>query len=102
MISSIDKLAPISPVEAADGAGKTARADNAIGSFGSIFQSAIDNVTATNAEKTQLQYQLAVGELDNPALLTIASTKYQIAVNLLVQLRNKALEAYSEITRISL
>ena len=36
------------------------------------------------------------------AALTIASTKNEIAVSLLVQLRNKALDAYSELTRISL
>jgi flagellar hook-basal body complex protein FliE len=72
------------------------------GIFGDIFQSAIENVKQTEAEKNEAEYLLATGQLDNPALLTIASTKNQIAVELLVQLRNKALEAYQEITRISL
>ena len=70
--------------------------------FGDIFMSAIENVKQTDAEKTQAEYLLATGQLDNPAVLTIAATKNQIAVELLVQLRNKALEAYQEITRISL
>jgi flagellar hook-basal body complex protein FliE len=39
--------------------------------------------------------------LDNPATVTIAATKSELAVELLVQLRNKALDAYSELTRIS-
>lgn len=72
------------------------------GMFGDIFKSAIENVKETDAEKTEAEYLLATGQLDNPAVLTIASTKNQIAVELLVQLRNKALEAYQEITRISL
>ena len=72
------------------------------GIFGDIFQSAIENVKQTEAEKNEAEYLLATGQLDNPGLLTIASTKNQIAVELLVQLRNKALEADQEITRISL
>ena len=72
------------------------------GLFGDIFASAIESVKQTEAEKTQAEYLLATGQLDNPAVLTIAATKNQIAVELLVQLRNKALEAYSEITRIGL
>lgn len=70
--------------------------------FGDIFMSVIENVKQTDAEKTEAEYLLATGQLDNPSVLTIASTKNEIAVELLVQLRNKALDAYSEITRISL
>ena len=43
--------------------------------IGDIFPSAIENVRQTDAEKTQAQYLLATGQLDNPAALTIASTK---------------------------
>ena len=70
--------------------------------FTSIFQSAIQNVKDTDAEVVQTQYLLATGQLDNPAATSIASTKNEIAVNLLIQLRNKALDAYSELTRLSI
>ncbi|MBQ3076358.1 MAG: flagellar hook-basal body complex protein FliE [Clostridia bacterium] len=70
--------------------------------FDTIFRSAIENVKQTDAAKTETEYLLATGQLDNPAVMGIASTKAQIAVDLLVQLRNKALDAYSELTRISL
>ena len=56
----------------------------------------------TDAEKTQMEYLMATGQLDNPALLTIASTKAQLSVDLLVQLRNKSMEAYNELMRINL
>ncbi len=69
--------------------------------FADIFQSAIENVRQTDAEKNQQEYLLSVGELDNPAELTISATKAQTAVELLVQLRSKSLEAYNEIMRIS-
>lgn len=72
------------------------------GSFTDIFQSAIDAVRETDKEKTQMEYLMATGQLDNPALLTIASTKAQLSVDLLVQLRNKSMDAYNELMRISL
>ena len=48
------------------------------------------------------RYLLATGQLDNPAELTIAQTQAAMSVELLVQLRNKALDAYSELMRISM
>lgn len=70
--------------------------------FTDIFKSAIQGVRETDAEKTQMEYLMATGQLDNPALLTIASSKAQLSVDLLVQLRNKSMEAYNEIMRINL
>ena len=72
------------------------------GLFASIFQNVIQNVRDTDAENVQAQYLLSTGQLDNPAAATIAATKYGISVDLLVQLRNKALDAYSELTRMSI
>lgn len=67
-----------------------------------IFGAAVDAVKETDAAKTQMEYLMATGQLDNPALLTIASTKAQLSVQLLVQLRNRALDAYNELMRISI
>lgn len=71
-------------------------------SFTDIFTYAIDAVKETDAEKTHLEYLMATGQLDNPAELTIASTKAGYAVDLLIQLRNKAVDAYNELMRISM
>ncbi len=70
--------------------------------FASIFESAIDNVIETDAVKNDLEYKLATGQLDNPAELTIAATEASISVSLLVQLRNKALDSYSELMRMGM
>ena len=69
--------------------------------FGQIFKSLIQNVVDTDAEFTQAQYLLATGQLDNPAQLSIAAYKNQIAVDLLVQMRNKALDAYNELKNMN-
>lgn len=70
--------------------------------FIDILTSAVENVQVTDAEKNQMEYLLSVGELDNPAELTIATTKAQVAVELLTKLRTSGLEAYNEIIRISI
>ena len=69
--------------------------------FGQIFNSLIQNVKDTDAEFTQAQYLLATGQLDNPAQLSLAAYKNEIAVDLLVQLRNKALDAYNELKNMN-
>ncbi len=95
-------ITPISQLSSIHGMEKTEQTDAQTGVFGSIFQSAIQNVKETSKEKSQAEYLLATGQLDNPAALTIAAGKSQVAVDLLVQMRNKALEAYNELTRINM
>ena len=70
--------------------------------FASIFKTAVQNVKETDAEYKESQYLLATGQLDNPAATMVAASKSAAAVNLLIQLRNKAQDAYSELTRINL
>ena len=105
-MAPIEQLTPLAGINPVTGekVHKTGTLADAAGQsvFGSIFQSAIDNVKQTDAQKTQAQYLLSTGQLDNPAALTIAAEKESIALDLLIQLRNKALDAYSELTRINL
>lgn len=98
MITPIEQLAPLM----AGKQSQTTEAESDHGMFLSVFQSAIDNVKQTDAEVVNNEYLLSTGQLDNPAILTISETKSAMAVELLVQLRNKALDAYSELTRINL
>lgn len=69
--------------------------------FKNIFTSAVQNVIDTDHDYTNKQYLLATGQIDNVADVTIAGAKAQLAVDLLVQLRNSALTAYNEILRIN-
>ena len=70
--------------------------------FGSIFRSLVQNVKDTDAEFVQAQYLLATGQLDNPAQVSLAAYKNEIAVDLLIQMRNKALDAYSQLTSLNI
>ena len=69
--------------------------------FGSLFSDLIQNVKDTDAEFTQAQYLLATGQLDNPAQLGIAGYKAELAVSLLIQMRNRALDAYNELKNMN-
>ena len=69
--------------------------------FGSLFTGLIQNVKDTDAEFTQSQYLLATGQLDNPVQVSIAAYKNEIAVDLLIQMRNRALDAYNELKNMS-
>ena len=98
MIQAIEKLNPVGSLLKEEKTGST----NGANPFESIFRSAVEQVKQTDAEKNQAEYLLATGQLDNPAELMTALTKNELSVSLLVQLRNKALDAYSELARISI
>ena len=72
------------------------------GIFKDIFTNMVNNVTETEETLEQQEYLLATGQLDDAHTVTIAASEAQMAVDLLVQMSNKALDAYNELMRISL
>ena len=70
--------------------------------FADIFKSAIENVRASEDVVAKAEYQLSTGTLDNPAQLSLELYKARASMSLLVNLRQKALDAYSELSRINL
>lgn len=70
--------------------------------FREIFQSVIDNVEETEAVTQMDAYKLSIGEMDDMHTMMINAFKADAALQTMVQLRNKFLEAYSEIMRTNL
>ena len=70
--------------------------------FKGIFEEAVQNVKSTEQELTNQQYLLATGQIEDAHTVMIAASQAQVAVDMLVQLRNKALDSYNELMRISL
>lgn len=101
MITPIERMGAIASLQQSDALEQT-QGQEQKGMFASVFQNAIDNVKETDADLVQGQYLLSTGQLDNPSTVMIAAVKNETAVSLLVQLRNKALDAYNELTRISM
>lgn len=69
--------------------------------FSDIFDSLVENVNSTNSSFEGDIVKAAEGELDNPHQLVIDSTKASIALQLLSNVRNDALNAYNEIIKMS-
>lgn len=104
-LAPIEKLTPITPLAPlgrSKNVEETGEAKPGESIFESIFRNAIQNVKDADAEFSEAQYLLSTGQLDNPATALIAYTKEEVAVNLLIQLRNRAMDAYSELTRMSI
>lgn len=70
--------------------------------FRDVFQSVIDNVRKSEDNVAKQEYLLSTGQMDNPAQLSMALYKAEVSMQMFVQLREKALSAYNEISRISL
>ena len=101
-IGSLNYMQAAFPYMKEQNEGRIINFASATGMFESVLRSTIDNVKETEAAAVEAEYLMATGQLDNPATLLIAQTKSNIAVELLVQMRNKAMEAYSEITNINM
>ncbi|WP_283607255.1 flagellar hook-basal body complex protein FliE [Faecalispora anaeroviscerum] len=95
----ITPIQPIKSLEALDQA--TTAVDKAQLPFQSLFQDAVNNVKETDQAVQNEVYKLATGQSDNLHNIVIASQKATMSVQLLVQLRNKALDAYNEVMRMS-
>lgn len=70
--------------------------------FRSILEDAVQDVKTTQADYEDKLYLLATGQIDDGHTVPIAAAQAQLSIDLLVQLRNKALDAYNELMRISL
>ncbi|NLJ30191.1 MAG: flagellar hook-basal body complex protein FliE [Clostridiales bacterium] len=96
----------IQPIQLISDLTKTAGTQNTSGTentlpFQDLLQDAVNNVKTTNADLTTELNNLATGQTDDLHNVTIASQKATLSVQLMVQLRNKALDAYNEIMRIT-
>lgn len=73
-----------------------------VASFTDIFRTIAKEAADAQAKANQTDYLLATGQLENPAVASIAWSEAELSVSMLAQLRNKALDAYSELMRISM
>lgn len=98
--NTIQKIsAPVKPGQEEQSA--TALDEVKQSAFGSLFKDMIQDVKDTDAEFTQAQYLLSTGQIDNPAQVNLAGYKAELAVELLIEVRNRALEAYNELKNMN-
>ena len=68
--------------------------------FGDTVGQALEAVSAAEHDADALTQRLAAGEDVGVHELMVATTKAQLSVEVLVQVRNRAVEAYTEIMRM--
>ena len=71
------------------------------GGFGTAIAGALENVQALHSTSDGLAVQAATGELTDVHDYLIASSEAKLATEVTVAVRNKAVEAFSEIMRLT-
>lgn len=69
-------------------------------SFMDHLKSGLDEVNSLQKKADNMAMQVAAGKSENLHETMIATTQAEISFNLMVQLRNRALEAYQEVMRM--
>lgn len=70
--------------------------------FKNVLRTAVENVRSSQIDVENKQYLLATGQLEDAHSLPIAEAKAQISLELLISLRNKAMEGYNELLKMNI
>ena len=89
----------VSPVQPISAGAPTARVDGD-SNFGNAITGAIQSVSDAEREADQLAVAVASGQETSVSDLMIATSKATLSVELMAQVRNRAVEAYQEIMRM--
>lgn len=96
----INALNPFSPIQAQT-AQKLQTPAEATTGFANFLSDAIDQVNQAQVESAHMADQFAAGTVEIHQM-SIASQKASVMLELTLQVRNKAIESYQEIMRMSI
>ncbi len=106
-MTTIDSLKDLSKIKPIDKVGKKIiedkkeiKGNDFHVPFQDLFVDAAKNVVETDQKVNEDAVKLATGQSDNLHQYSIDMAKAQVSLELLVELRNKALDAYNEIIRM--
>lgn len=80
--------------------GETAKVDAPVKTFGEIMVDALKETNELQLESDKLNAALAAGRVEDISQVVVAAQKAEIAIQLTLQLRNRAASAYQEIMRM--
>jgi len=69
-------------------------------SFGSFLSDSMKSVNSLQKESDKLIQRLATGDVEDISEVVLASSRAEVAMRMLMEVRNKLLEAYQQISRI--
>lgn len=69
--------------------------------FRDVLNNVVGQVYSTQKDVETKQYLLATGQLDDAHSLPIAEAKAALSLEVMISLRNKAMESYNELMKMS-
>lgn len=99
-------IEPIQTVKGINQIAELSKNENTVekgnGLFKSIFDNALNDYINAEKQVDEDIYKLSTGESDDVHNLMINAQKAELSLDLMIQLRNKTLDAYNEIMRMNL
>jgi flagellar hook-basal body complex protein FliE len=96
-LSSLGTVSPTGYIDPTEGGGAPSAAS---GAFGNVLTDAVTNLQGLQTKSNDLAVQAVTGDLDDVHDYTIAATEAKVTLELTAAIRNKAVEAFSEIMRM--
>lgn len=96
-VSGVSGVTPAGLLDGLEAAGRTGGSESV---FAGALSGAMEDLATRQASAADLSVKALTGELENVHEYTIAATEAQVALELTVALRNKAVEAFTEIMRM--
>jgi flagellar hook-basal body complex protein FliE len=99
-------IEPIQPIKGINQINELSKNEGTVekgnGLFKSIFDNVLNDYISAEKQVDEDIYKLSTGESDDVHNLMINTQKAELSLDLMIQLRNKSLDAYNEIMRINL
>ncbi|AIF52130.1 flagellar hook-basal body complex protein FliE [Pelosinus sp. UFO1] len=92
------KLTPVNPTSIGQAVSPV---EGSTKNFGEFLTEALGEVNSLQQNAAAASYNLAAGKLQDISQVTIAAEKATIAMQLTMQVRNKVVDAYQEVMRMS-
>ena len=102
MINTVSSILPsIKSIPSVPGSGSDVQ-ESSKADFGQVLNQALDNVSQLQQNADDTTNQFMAGKLDNMHTMMIEGQKADLALQFTLQVRNKVLDAYNEIMRMSI
>lgn len=102
MVKPIANILPgINPIPSVPGAGGSSGSSGGT-NFGEVLNQAIDSVSQMQNNASEIGNLFAAGKIDDLHTMMIESEKADLALQFTLQVRNKIMDAYTEIMRMPL
>ena len=91
--------APMAPIEAPAISGDPSTTP-ATGGFGTVLSRAVSGLVDQVQTSDRMQELAATGQLSDPTMAIVETTKAELALSTAVQVRNKLIEGWQELSRM--